>query len=254
VKTLSLDHLPVFSFSVTFLLVGLVMLLRYLALSGGFFWLGLHRQRLEGEGILLPPGKSAKSSIPGDVCWSLLSSACFALVGTGLIFSLRYEWIKLLDGFSWSMLLWVPLNLILLLVLHDAFFYWSHRWMHWPKFLRSFHWVHHESRRPTAWTAFAFHPYEAFIQAMFLPMALWLIPTHWVALLLFLMTMSLFGVTNHLGQEIFPAHFLKSKLGRQLITATHHQRHHHRPAHNFGLYFVWWDHLMQTEDWSHHEQ
>src|SRR3546814_2958407 len=46
-------------------------------------------------------------------------------------------------------------------LLHDSFFYWTHRLLHRPRWFRLAHAVHHESRPPTAWAAMSFHPIEA---------------------------------------------------------------------------------------------
>ena len=50
-------------------------------------------------------------------------------------------------------------------VLHDAYFYWTHRLLHWRPLYRVAHHVHHRSTSPTPWAAYAFHPLEALIQA-----------------------------------------------------------------------------------------
>lgn len=104
--------------------------------------------------------------------------------------------------------------------------------------------VHHISRNPTAWTSFAFHPFEALIQALFIPVMVFILPIHVTVLGLHLLLMSVFGVTNHLGREIYPS-WIEKKF--YLITATHHQKHHQSMSVNYGLYFTWWDLLFQTE-------
>ena len=60
--------------------------------------------------------------------------------------------------------------------------------------------------------------------------------------------MTVMGVTNHMGWEMFPA-FARGRgaLGGWLITASHHQRHHERYGCNYGLYFRFWDRLCGTD-------
>ena len=50
-----------------------------------------------------------------------------------------------------------------------------------------------------------------------------------------------------MGWEIFPRALIGSRLGKWLITASHHQRHHDQYRCNYGLYFRHWDHLCGTD-------
>ncbi len=59
--------------------------------------------------------------------------------------------------------------------------------------------------------------------------------------------MTVMGVTNHMGWELFPNWLVQGPLGRWLITASHHQRHHEKYLCNFGLYFRFWDRLCGTD-------
>ena len=64
---------------------------------------------------------------------------------------------------------------------------------------------------------------------------------------LVLTVMTVMGVTNHMGWELFPRFMVNGFLGDWLITATHHQRHHQDYRGNYGLYFRFWDHLCKTD-------
>ena len=144
--------------------------------------------------------------------------------------------------------LWyLPLSVLLYLLAHDSWFYWTHRWMHRPRPFRIAHAVHHASRPPTAWAAMAFHPIEALTGAVVIPLLVFLIPIHAGALGVVLTIMTVMGVTNHMGWEIFPAFMWRGRLGAWLITASHHQRHHERYGGNYGLYFRFWDRLCGTD-------
>ena len=127
--------------------------------------------------------------------------------------------------------------------MHDTYFYWSHRLSHKFYHLKIHH-AHHKSRIPTAWTSFSFHPVEALLQAIIIPAMVFFIPVHLSVLLIVLTIMTAFGLTNHLGYEIYPS-FFERKLS--LITARHHQVHHSHLSKNFGLYFTFWDKWMGTE-------
>jgi lathosterol oxidase len=74
-----------------------------------------------------------------------------------------------------------------------------------------------------------------------------LVPIHLGALAIVLTVMTIMGVTNHMGWEIFPKWFVHSALGKWLITASHHERHHEQYKGNYGLYFRFWDKICGTD-------
>jgi hypothetical protein len=80
---------------------------------------------------------------------------------------------------------WVG-SLVLIIVAHDTYFYWTHRWMHGPNALRRLHRTHHVSVAPTQWAAHSFSIGEAAVQAGFLPLYLLLVPTHDVVLFIWM--------------------------------------------------------------------
>lgn len=231
-------YLPQFSWPITWLLLSLIMIIRYLVLSGTFT---IICQRFNLRPITA--GLLQQKQIKRDIYWSLISSIIFALAGTLLIIVWREGSGQIYHEIGLYPLWYLPTSLMIYMIAHDTYFYWTHRLLHRYKF-KACHSVHHESKIPTAWTSFAFHPIEAIIQAIILPALVMSVPIHWSMLVVFLVLMSLFGVMNHLGHEIYPP-FLEKYLG--LINATHHQHHHQKVNQNFGLYFNWWDKFMGTE-------
>jgi len=144
--------------------------------------------------------------------------------------------------------LWyLPLSLLIYLFAHDTWFYWTHRLLHRPAWFRAAHAVHHDSKPPTAWAAMSFHPIEALSGAVVIPALVFLVPIHVGVLGLVLAIMTVMGVTNHMGWEMFPKALVHSRVGNWLITASHHQRHHDNYRCNYGLYFRFWDHLCATD-------
>jgi Delta7-sterol 5-desaturase len=133
-----------------------------------------------------------------------------------------------------------------MIVLHDTYFYWTHRLMHHPRLYRLFHRTHHLSTSPTPWSAYTFSPWEALVQAGIGPLIVLTIPTHPVAFGLFMLWQISFNVFGHCGYEIFPHWFLRSRCGKILNSVTHHGMHHETFRANFGLYFNVWDRLMGT--------
>src|SRR5574339_383835 len=72
-----------------------------------------------------------------------------------------------------------------MLLIHDAYFYWIHRFMHHPKLFSLFHLVHHRSTNPSPWAAYAFHPLEAVPESLIFVVFLFTIPMHSIHLTLF---------------------------------------------------------------------
>lgn len=226
------ESLPVFSLPLTFLILSTILVLRYFLLSGLMFFLVRK---------LISP--LDKLQVKRDIRWSVLSSFVFAASAMVMIRIWQNGMSLIYLDLSEYPLWYAPISFIIYLIIQDTYFYWTHRLMHKVGF-RYIHRPHHETRNPTSWTSFAFHPWEALIQSILLPLLTMWIPIHIGILGLFLILMSAFGVTNHLGTEIYPS-FIEKKLG--IITANHHQIHHTNLKKNFGLFFSFWDKLMGTE-------
>jgi lathosterol oxidase len=217
-----------------------IVAVRYLATSGAFAW-ATRRVR---------PGLYAGQSkqIRREVGWSLASAAIYGIpAGVAAWGWQERGWTRIYT--DWADFPWwyAPLAPLLYLLLHDTWFYWTHRLMHRPKWFRIMHAVHHDSRPPTAWAAMSFHPYEALTGALVIPALVFVIPIHAGMLGLVLAVMTVMGVTNHMGWEMFPQAFVHSRVGKCVITASHHHRHHEAYKCNFGLYFRHWDHLCKTD-------
>lgn len=218
----------------------LIVGVRYLVTSGAFAW-ATSRVR---------PGLYAgmERQIRREIGWSLASAAIYGVPAGVVAWGWQERgWTQIYSD-AGAYPLWVmPLSLLAFLLLHDTWFYWTHRLMHVPRWFRIAHAVHHDSRPPTAWAAMSFHPLEAVTGAVVIPLLVFLIPIHVGVLGLVLGLMTLMGVTNHMGWELFPRWLVHSAAGNWLITATHHQRHHDEYLCNFGLYFRLWDHLCGTD-------
>ena len=218
----------------------LIVGVRYLATSGFFAWLtGKVR-----PGLYTKLGPQMKR----EVYWSLLSAGIYGVPAGIVAWGWQNRgWTQIYTDFGDYPLWYLPLSVFLFLAAHDTWFYWTHRWMHWPRPFRIAHAVHHASRPPTAWAAMSFHPIEAVTGAIVIPALVFLIPVHVAVLGLVLLTMTVMGVTNHMGWELFPRRLVHSRVGHWLITASHHHRHHEHYQCNYGLYFRVWDHLCGTD-------
>jgi Delta7-sterol 5-desaturase len=142
---------------------------------------------------------------------------------------------------------WAWASLALMIVAHDAYFYWTHRLIHDPRLFRAFHRRHHRSHNPSPFTAYSFDLGEAAVNAMFVPIWMVLVPTPWEMLGLFMLHQIVRNTIGHSGYEIFPARRDGRPLFNFLTSVTHHDLHHAQAGWNYGLYFTWWDRLMGTE-------
>ncbi|CAN5238722.1 sterol desaturase family protein [soil metagenome] len=137
-------------------------------------------------------------------------------------------------------------SILLMILMHDTYFYWSHRLMHWKPLFKIAHKIHHLSTNPTPFAAYAFHPLEALVEISILPLIAFTIPYHKSALILFSIYALLLNVSGHLGFELFPKGFASHRLFKWHNTSTHHNMHHRLVKCNYGLYFNIWDRLMGT--------
>ena len=147
------------------------------------------------------------------------------------------------DKYGWG---YFGLSLVLVLLIHDAYFYWAHRAMHHPRIYRFVHFTHHRSTNPTPWAAFAFHPIEAVVEAGIIFFIAFLFPVHAGVILLFVLVMTVYNVYGHLGWELYPAGMARHAIGRWINTSVSHNQHHKHAHSNYGLYFLWWDRWFGT--------
>ncbi|HVF93248.1 MAG TPA: sterol desaturase family protein [Sphingomonas sp.] len=213
---------------------------RYLIVSGGF----AAATRLRHPGLY----RGLDRQMRLEIVWSLSSAAIYGIPAGVVAWGWQNRgWTRIYDDLAAFPLWYLPVSVLLYLFAHDTWFYWTHRWMHRPAPFRVAHAVHHASRPPTAWAAMAFHPIEALTGAVVIPLLVFVIPIHVAGLCFVLTVMTVMGVTNHMGWEMFPRFMWGGRLGGWLITASHHQRHHEQYGCNYGLYFRFWDRLCGTD-------
>lgn len=213
---------------------------RYLLASGGFAL----ATRIRQPGLYRGLGRQMRR----EIGWSLLSAAIYGAPAGIVAWGWQARgWTRIYSEVDSFPLWYLPLSVLLYLFAHDSWFYWTHRWMHRPQIFKIFHAVHHASRPPTAWAAMSFHPWEALTGAFVIPALVFIIPIHVGALMVVLTIMTVMGVTNHMGWEMFPRAMVGGPVGRWVITASHHQRHHDRYQCNYGLYFRFWDRICGTD-------
>lgn len=197
------------------------------------------------EGRRIQRKTATRKDLERELKYSFLTTAVYATVALFTVHLERQGIVVHYSGDEYP--LWYTLlSLPLVLVLHDAYFYWVHRLMHLKPFFRLAHALHHRSRTPTSWAAYAFAPGEAFLMALFLPLYGLVFPLHGSVLFAFLAIMIVRNAMGHSGIEFHPRWWVDSPLDI-FTTVTHHDLHHQRTHGNYGLYFTWWDRWMGTE-------
>jgi sterol desaturase/sphingolipid hydroxylase (fatty acid hydroxylase superfamily) len=206
---------------------------------------GMFKAKFASREVQTRPRRLKQTYI--EIGWSLITSLFFAFAGTLMVILWQKGYTKVYLDWNTYSGIWFVISILLLLFLHETYYYWLHRWMHHPKIYRYVHKVHHDSITTSAWTSFSFHPYESVLQAIFIPVMTFIIPLHYVAIGIVLVIMTTTSVINHLNTELYPQDFNRNWFGRWWIGATHHSLHHSQFRYNYGLYFTFWDRWMNTE-------
>jgi Delta7-sterol 5-desaturase len=147
---------------------------------------------------------------------------------------------------AWPTGLTFAFELLVYVLLFDAYFYGLHRLLHTRVLYRTIHAVHHHSTAPTVLTALAFHPLEALLIIGFLPAAMWLIPIHLVSLAVVSAFLSGSILLAHCGYEIFPPWWQQVPLLNWYVTPRVHDAHHARRDCNYSATLTIFDRVFGT--------
>ncbi len=238
--------LPSLVFSL--LIITFFIVLRYLLLAGFFYWALWKRPPEKVHARRLAKQPPSQAIMRHEIYWSVVSSFVYAASGVWIIEAWRSGGTRIYFDVADYGVPYLFVSLAIYMFLHDTYFYWTHRAMHHPKIFPVVHKVHHESRQPTPWAGFSFHPTEAVIGALIIPVLVSIIPVHAGVLIFMLVLMTVTGITNHAGWEIIPDRWISGFIGKHWISATHHNVHHLKYKTNFALYFRFWDRLMGTDE------
>ena len=137
-------------------------------------------------------------------------------------------------------------EVVVYVVLFDAYFYALHRFLHTRTMYQRVHVVHHRSTSPTLLTALAFHPVEATLIMAFMPVAMWFIPIHLVSLVIVSLFLSGSILLAHCGYEVFPSWWQKVPVLNWYVTPRVHDAHHKRRDCNFSATLSIFDRTFGT--------
>ena len=226
--------------------------LRYALVATGVYLVVNTALQARLAGRKIRPDTPGWRQIRDEILASLRPVMIFAAIGALIrlgaeagIIPIYWRW----DAYGYW---WLPASFALIVIAHDAWFYWTHWLMHRPRLYRWFHRLHHKSHNPTPFTSYSFDWTEAALNAVFFPLALLVVPAHPIVLFAFTWHMMLRNALGHCGYEVFPARADGRPRFDWMTTVTHHDLHHANARWNLGLYFTWWDRWMGTENPDYH--
>ena len=228
------------------LVVVLFAFARYAGLAGLGYAVCYRLGRQSLRRFKIQPAMPRRGHIEHELIYSSSTACIFSLLGVAVYWLYSRGHTTLYADVGQHGWRYWAFSLLGVLVVHDAYFYWTHRLLHTRWLYRHVHAVHHRSTNPTPWAAYAFHPAEALLEgAVVFPLIL-LFPLHQAVFGGFLTVVLVANVVGHLGYEFVPARVRHGWLGRHLTSATHHNLHHQLFTKNFGYYFMHWDTWMRT--------
>ena len=219
----------------------LVFIVRYLLFAGAGYFLCYKLFGKQLRRFKLQPKFPALGQIKEEIGFSILT---FIIYGSGVwlfLYWIENGMTRKYELIATHGLPYFIVSIALMILLHDAYFYWTHRLIHHPVLFRIVHGTHHKFKTPTPWAAFAFHPFEAILSMGIIPLIIFIVPFHQLALICFISFMVLHNVIIHLGFNTD-----RFRLSKGQNSSTEHDYHHLKGHGNYGLYFTFWDKLMGT--------
>ena len=209
------------------------------------FWV-LFKNKLKNRRIQ-ETQRSTTEILKHEIKYSISTLIIFTLIDVGLYKAQINGFTKIYENVNDYGWVYFVFSIVLMIFLHDTWFYWTHRIMHHPKLFKLIHKVHHQSTDPSPFAAFSFHPLEAIVEAGAYIIFSFLFPVHLGALLGWQLLQMILNVIGHLGYEIYPKGFNKHWLFKFKTPSTHHNLHHSKFKGNYGLYFTMWDKICKTQ-------
>jgi Delta7-sterol 5-desaturase len=228
-----------------------IITIRYLIIAGAAFLIFYKLLYNRFYKAKIQSRLADKADFIREITHSMLSSLILSVMGSIVLFSpmRKYTLVYTLVYIEWDAYpqWWLPVSLLLSLILHDTYFYWMHRFLHYKKIFRLAHLVHHKSTNPSPWASNSFHFFEAVMVGGIIILLAFLLPLHPITIALFVLISFIANVYGHLGYEIMPRSFRHSFLFQIINTSVYHNLHHSKFKGNYSLYFRVWDRLLKTE-------
>lgn len=137
-------------------------------------------------------------------------------------------------------ILYFFMSIFMVLGVTEFFVYWVHRLEHDIPFLyKKLHHIHHEFVMVTPFCGWAFHPLDAFFQALPMLCVPLLFPVHSGLHMGMTLFLSIWGISIHDNISWVPSPFF--------LYAAHHTIHHDKGRKkNYGQFLTLWDRVFGT--------
>lgn len=219
-------------------ILNFLLLARYFLFAGIPYLLLYVKKREKPYLIKIQNSFPSRKQIRKEILYSLLTFSIYSLGICLYIIWMKVEATRHYNHIEEYGIPYFLGSIIIMILLHDTYFYWTHRLIHHKRFFKIIHHTHHKFRNPSPWSAFAFHPLEAIISMGIIPIIIFTIPWHPYALIIFITIMTLYDIFIHLGFDI--------KINLWQVSPAYHDHHHRVGRENYGLYFTFWDRVMGT--------
>ena len=103
----------------------------------------------------------SKLQLRRELIYSAISLSVFCLTGFVVFLTYRYHLSSIYLNIKSHNSFYFFLSIVLMILFHDMYFYWTHRLLHLPGWYQKVHSVHHLSSNPSPFTSLAFHPIES---------------------------------------------------------------------------------------------
>lgn len=195
----------------------------------------------------IEPQLPSKDQIRREIRYGLFNQINFLFFGMVMFLQYKMGFTKIYWNISDYGIFYFFITAPLLFLIQDAYFFWIHKWLHIPWLFKRFHVQHHLSRNPTPFAAFSVHPVEGFLEVLFRPLVIAVLPLHPAVMIFYFVVSMVLNVMGHSGYETFPKILAKNPITKFFSSSSHHFMHHRFVDYNFSLYFTFWDKWMKTE-------
>lgn len=205
--------------------------------GGGWAITWMNRRHPERKIQPLRDGmKRARAEIKESLLSIAVTSFCLSLAIALSIFGYTL-WTP------WEGIIGAAAGLLVLILLYDAWFYWSHRLLHTKPFYRFHHW-HHRSVAPTVWSSDSQTAVETGMIQGFMVVATVLLPISPLALVAHRIYDHFNGQLGHCGYEYFAGK--GARFPSPMVCTGFHDQHHELFTYNYANYFSLWDRICGT--------
>lgn len=233
--------LTTFSFALAAFLAANYMIF---AVAGHWFFYKYLGPSIPHRQILEKPGTEKLIKLEKQRSFS--TQIIFFVMGLGLYGLYKLGVTRVYSNWDERGIFYFFISWFLIQQLHDAYFYWTHRWMHEWKWLRKYHFVHHESISPTPYASLSFHPVEAFVHGFYWYLIAFLFPVPALWMFVFYSFMFYINMWGHNNYEFWHKDLLTHPVLKHLNTPTHHMLHHKYHTNNYSIYYNFWDRICST--------